>query len=404
MEHLNFGDEMNNAAVPFSERDQLMATAIVKIFETGLPMGEYDALAVLDDGAGISYGISQFTHRSGSLHAVAARYLAKGGGTGRAVLIEKMALLRSASAGAIRAGSNDGRLKAALKDAARTSEMRLAQREIDFEKYLRPAVEACSGSGFVLPLSLAVIYDSMTHGSWEMMRDRITTPRPPAPAIGFEKAWITAYVKKRHEWLRGIPRLRSTSYRTAFFLTQIIAGNWQLETPISVHGFRLSQDHFPPVSTGLTNSAAGPLSTSADSSKPPQATSEERSHAFPVNARTPKLESSLLEYLEKNAGSASAMYDRFEAVIRSVLTRSDAAKSLWTTVAGTAWQSFWAVSSFLIGLPLEIWLIVAIIAGVLMFFYLYRQFALGIIRENQRAVFLTPSAGRHQSPADQSHE
>jgi hypothetical protein len=52
----------------FSERDKLIALAIVHIFETGKAFGDYTAVAVLNDGAGISYGINQFTHRSGSLY------------------------------------------------------------------------------------------------------------------------------------------------------------------------------------------------------------------------------------------------------------------------------------------------------------------------------------------------
>ena len=57
-----------------------------------------------------------------------------------------------------------------------------------------------------------------------------------------------------------------------------------------------------------------------------------------------------IDRLGRKRHDAAAFYDRFEAVIRTVLTRSDAAKSLWTTVAGTAWQAFWAIASFIIGL------------------------------------------------------
>src|SRR5687768_4871313 len=52
------------------------AMAIVSIFETGKPRGNYATVAVLNDGAGISYGIKQFTHRSGSLLQVIEKYLA----------------------------------------------------------------------------------------------------------------------------------------------------------------------------------------------------------------------------------------------------------------------------------------------------------------------------------------
>ena len=53
------------------------------------------------------------------------------------------------------------------------------------------AIAACEGSGFVLPLSLAVIYDSIVHGSYERIRDRVRL-RALTPSIEFEKAWITA--------------------------------------------------------------------------------------------------------------------------------------------------------------------------------------------------------------------
>ena len=85
----------------FTELDQLKAMAIVNIFETSRPFGEYGALVVLNDGAGLSYGISQFTHRSGSLHAVVRRYLEMGGRVGRPTLIENVARLRSDSVAAI---------------------------------------------------------------------------------------------------------------------------------------------------------------------------------------------------------------------------------------------------------------------------------------------------------------
>src|SRR5687767_3850569 len=275
---------MRNNTATFEEMDRLKAMAVVNIFETGRPFGGYAALAVLNDGAGISYGISQFTHRSGSLHDVVSLYTESGGKAGRVVFAESLALLRSPSPGAIRTAADDHRLRNALKAAAQTPEMRAAQHRVAFERYLRPAAEACAGSGFVMPLSLAVVYDSMTHGSWEMIRDRVRTPARRVASLGFEKAWITAYVKKRHEWLRGIPRLRSTSYRTAFFLAQIIAGNWQLELPVTVHGYSLSMNNFPPAASGDTASAAGhPPSPAVPSNDPQDPPADERSQAFPAN-------------------------------------------------------------------------------------------------------------------------
>lgn len=375
----------------FTEFERLKAMAIVNIFETSRPFGEYAALAVLNDGAGISYGISQFTHRSGSLYAVVRHYLENSGRVGRTILIDNLTLLRSPSVNAILTAAANSRLKNALRAAAVTREMRASQHAVAFQRYLRPAIEVCGGSGFVQPLSLAVVYDSINHGSWEMVRNRVRLDRRRVPAESFEKRWITEYVKKRHEWLRGVPRLKVTSYRTAFFLAQIIAGNWRLDLPVTVHGFSLSMNNFPPATTGDTNSAAWYRSTAdASSNTLPETSVTERGDAFPAEARPPKYRKSLSEDL----ADAFAKYDRFESIVRSVLTRTDAAKSLWTTIAGTLWQTFWAVASFAVGLPREVWLAVAVIAAILTVLYLYRQLALGRIREMHGLLYLTPRAER----------
>ncbi len=382
----------------FSQFDQLKALAVVNIFETGQPFGEYAALAVLNDAAGISYGISQFTHRSGSLYSVVRLYLDNGGKIGRATLIGNLLRLRSATAAAIDSAANDRTLKNALRAAAVTREMRAAQHQVALERYLGPAIEACSGSGFTLPLSLAVIYDSIIHGSWEMVRDRVRLDRSRTSAASYEKLWITEYVKKRHTWLRGIPRLRSTSYRTVFFLAQIIAGNWDLDLPVTVHGFSLSIRNFPADITGNTASAAGPQSSANTANDPAVPSIAERKNAFPAQpSRPPKT-------AREELADALAIYDRFESVIQTILTRTDSAKSLWTTVAGTLWQTFWAVVSFVIGLPREVWLAVAVIAAVLTLAYLYRQFALGRMREMQGLLFLTPAAERQIDPAKKTNE
>src|SRR5687768_14960802 len=157
----------------FSNLDKLKALAIVNVFETSEPFGDYGACVVLDDGAGISYGISQFTHRSGSLLAVVERYIRNGGAVGRNVIEKRIEALGDFSKGSIEKLSADKTLKKALQAAAVTSEMRAAQTETAFDLYLKPAVGACEGSGFRMPLSLAVVYDSMNHGSWAKIRDRV---------------------------------------------------------------------------------------------------------------------------------------------------------------------------------------------------------------------------------------
>jgi len=88
-----------------------------------------------------------------------------------------------------------------------------------------------------------------------------------------------------------------------------------------------------------------------------------------------------LDVVQNKVDAAATKYDQAETIIQTVLNRTDAAKSLWTTVAGTVWQSVWAISAFAIGLPKEVWMVAAIAAAALMLLYLYRQIALGKIRE-----------------------
>ncbi|MBC7901493.1 MAG: hypothetical protein H7070_15725, partial [Saprospiraceae bacterium] len=228
---------------------------------------------------------------------------------------------------------------------------------------------------FTLPLSLAVIYDSINHGSWEKIRDRV-------PAKNSEKAWITEYVRQRDAWLLSIPRLRSTRYRTRFFLDQIALGKWELDLPLNVHGIDITSEMFSrdsAVEPVDKPAAAVPAKTSSAITKPNN--SLPNSSDDPQIEAQPPIRTMRLDRIEELVNQAAAKYDRFEKVIYTVITRKDAAKSLWTTVAGAVWQTSWAIAAFLIGLPREVWLIVAIIAAAFGLFYLYRQIALGKIRE-----------------------
>lgn len=227
--------------MPFSDRAKTTALGIVQIFETGKPFGDYSAVAVLNDGAGISYGIKQFTHASGSLYWVLERFMKLGG---KLPAIVDQVLPHIKAKDTIAPVANNSAVKKALAELGKDARMQRAQREIAFEKYLAPAINACDGDDFVYPLSLAVIYDSMVHGSFARIRDKTVVHRPGNGSMKpeeYEREWIKAYVRNRHTWLRSIPRLKVTSYRTAFFLGEISAGNWELDLPITVHGRALTE-------------------------------------------------------------------------------------------------------------------------------------------------------------------
>jgi chitosanase len=377
------------------------AMAIVSIFETGKPRRNYAALAVLNDGAGISYGIKQFTHRSGSLLQVVEKYLGTDATAGRDTIESRLPLLRRSTKFAIDTLAGDERFKLALKDAANTAEMRAAQNAIAHDRYLRKAIDECRAFGLTLPLSMAVVYDSIVHGSLRSLAEHLGPVRD-------EKAWIKAYVQHRHAWLKGTPRLRSTSYRTTFFLKEIARDNWHLKLPMYVHGYLLKTSDFPEgtsvgsptVREGAVSAIAGqtpggaltnlratdttapqaPATTPPDIPPGPDPKSRDAQVAAPTIMET-------VDALEVRVNAVAARVDQAERIIVTTTTRSDKAKSLWATVAGTLWQMLWAVIGFFAGVPREVWLVVAIIAGVFVTLFIYRQITLGRLREARGSEF-----------------
>ena len=374
----------------FSIETKTKILAVVNIFETSRPFGDFAAYAVLDDGAGVSYGISQFTHRSGSLLAVIENYLDTGGVIGRYLFIKFLPLLRKTDAASIAALAGDRSFEKALKAAAVSREMRSAQTATACRLYLAPAIAACEELGLSTPLSLAVVYDSVVHGSWIRIRDSIKL-RTPGKG-GSEKEWITAYVRKRHAWLTSSPRLAKTAYRTRFFLEQLTLGRWELQLPLRVRGVLLS-DSILSRAGAAQDSAAEPATTSSGSSpsvteaavnEPLSEAPSRDSVTAPARQDTQpsnQHHSGVVATIEQSVIDAARKYDRVETIVKTAITRKDAAKSLWTTVAGTIWQTAWAVAGFAYGIPRPIWLAAALIVGLLAALYLYRQITLAKIRE-----------------------
>jgi chitosanase len=348
-------------APTFSTEDMLKALAIVNIFETGRPLGDHSSVAVLDDGAGISYGISQFTHRSGALAVVVRSYLDAGGTVAREQLARALPLLDTPTRAALDRLTTDETFKKALSAAAVTREMKEAQRQAAFELYLHPAIEICSRRRFHLPLSLAVVYDSVTHGSWDRIARRVKTRAD-------ERDWITDYVRTRHFWLSSIPRLKATTYRTRFFIAEIARGNWMLSLPLNVNGVRLPAPSAEPRGSSDAHSRV----TEQMELAPPNDVGDDNVQP-PATARG------------ADWNAAATAFDRVDGIVTGVIRRTDRAKSLWTTVGGTLWQAAWGVFGFIAGIPREVWLAVAVIAGLLMLLFLYRQIILGRIREHLAA-------------------
>ena len=240
-----------------------------------------------------------------------------------------------------------------------TSEMRSAQDAVATERYMAKAVAECRALGLKLPLSLAVVFDSVVHGSWLSLSGHLGPVRD-------EKTWIKDYVEHRHEWLRSIPRLRTTTYRTNFFFREIARGNWQLNLPMYVHGYLLKTSDLP-------------AQTPPDTPPEPDHKSRDAQVAAPtLNVDAAKA----VDSLEERINAVASRVDQAERIVVTTTTRTDKAKSLWATIAGTAWQMLWAFIGFLAGVSREVWLVVAIIAAVLVALFIYRQITLGKMRES----------------------
>jgi len=391
----------------FKEKDKLKALAVVNIFETGKALGDYAAIAVLDDGAGISYGVNQFTHRSGALTAVIERYFELGGVVGKRVINLRSGLLKKRTSVAVKALAGDEEFKKALMASAVTSEMQEAQIEIAFERYLKPALDVCEAKGFVLPLSLAVVYDSITHGSWEKISEKVRHG-DGATRESDEKAWVTEYVRERDKWLARVPRLKKTRYRTQFFLKRIATGRWDLELPLNVNGVILTEAALcgepiqPKLQFEQSDAALGvtgketnvlvtePSTTPAETlpeTLPETSPETDRPQARTVPAEPPTSGSGSEDCLDKTeemVNAAGAKYDQAERIVNTVITRKDAVKSLWTTVVGTILQTVWSIAAFFSDTPRAVWLVVAVIAGALTLVYLYRQMVVKRVRESSQ--------------------
>nr|HQU92539.1 chitosanase [Pyrinomonadaceae bacterium] len=277
-------------------------------------------------------------------------------------------ILRRVTKLAIDTLAADGRFKQALTEAAKTKEMRSAQHAVAFEKYMRPAVDECRAFGLTLPLSLAVVYDSMVHGSWRSLAEHLGPVRD-------EKKWIAAYVEHRHEWLKSIARLKTTTYRTNFFKKEIARGNWQLDLPMYVHGFLLKATDLQPPAEILPTIQPGPDPKSRDAqvaAPTSRVDTESEGRRDAVKA---------VDALEDRVNAIASRVDQAERIVVTTATRTDKAKSLWATIAGTLWQMLWAIVGFFAGVPREVWLVVAIIAGILAALFIYRQITLGRLRE-----------------------
>ena len=238
--------------MPLNIEKKRICQAIVNVFETGVPSGNYGALAVLRDGAGFSYGRSQSTDGGDVLDEICFQYgNAKGAwSTVVAKHIERLVCDGTISLAPWTAGSYPAswpawaiELADALRKAGTDPAMIAVQDRVFDERYWIPAAKQCDEMKLVLPLSWAAVYDTaIQSGPGRIWSMRALFPQSPPSKGGSEKIWAQAYVTARHQWIAGFTgkdaahtaAVRSTTYRMDAFDAFIAAGNWQLDTPLQI--------------------------------------------------------------------------------------------------------------------------------------------------------------------------
>ncbi|MCF8469960.1 MAG: peptidoglycan-binding protein [Parvibaculum sp.] len=232
------------------------AKAIVNIFETGSPRGDYARVTLLAGDSGhLTYGRAQTTLGSGNLYLLIKAYCAAPGAAFARDLAPCLGRLAEIDLRLDR----DWAFRGLLQDAGADPVMQDTQ-DVFFDRvYWTPAVSAASKLGLREALSAAVVYDSVVHGSWRAMRER-TLHRIGIPVRAGEHAWIAAYIRERRNWLatHSNALLHKTVYRMDAFAALIAAGNWPLALPVKVRGVRIDADLLdidPPLSASAIDAA-----------------------------------------------------------------------------------------------------------------------------------------------------
>lgn len=215
------------------------AQAIVNIFETGEPAGDYAAVTVLPGDTGhLTYGRAQTTLGSGNLHLLISAYCAAPGARLADALRPYLPRLRDIDL----ALDTDRDLHRLLAAAGADPVMRDVQDAFFDRLFWTPALLSAQALELADPLSVAVVYDSRVHGSWHRIRDRVNSARGTPAQVG-ARAWTRAYVDARRDWLAGHANhlLRRTVYRMDAFAGLMAEERWDLALPLTVRGRHIDE-------------------------------------------------------------------------------------------------------------------------------------------------------------------
>lgn len=212
---------------------------IVQIFETGrIDAKSYGTVTILKGDTGrLSVGRHQVTIASGNLYFLIKAYVEAGGKFASnlkpylPVLKERRIIC-----------DNDKTLHNWLKLSGDDPIMQQTQDRFFDRVYWDTAVEQIEKLEFTKPLSYAVVYDSVVHGSWKLISNRVKDKVHFLKSVS-ERLWVETYVNERAKWISGHSNklLRKTIYRMDAFRSLIADNRWELSLPLSVRGVTMRE-------------------------------------------------------------------------------------------------------------------------------------------------------------------
>lgn len=222
-----------------TEVQKRTAEAIVNVFETGSAHGDYGNVTVVPGDPGhLTYGRSQTTLVSGNLYLLAKAYAEVPGAALAATLAPYLPRLQACDLSL----DNDTALRELLQEAGSDPVMESVQDAFFDRVYWTPALNTATSLGIRTALGIAVVYDSVVHGSFKLICDRTNQQGTIGQGGLSEQAWIDGYIANRRDWLANnqqVPLLRKTVYRMDEMKKLADAGNWELDLPIDCRGVRI---------------------------------------------------------------------------------------------------------------------------------------------------------------------
>jgi len=239
-----------------TEMQKRTIQAIVNVFETGKPIGNYGKVTFRGNDVGcLTYGRSQTTLSSGGLALLIQQYCDAPGATLTEKLRPYLVRLKTRD----RSLDADAQFRSLLRRAGTDPAMRQAEDRFFDRAYWDPALSAARALGLHTALGTAVVYDSFIHGAWARLRNmtiaRAGLPSAASAEEGLPTApdghvagtgeceWVRAYVAVRRDWLATHANrlLRRTVYRMETFAALVAAANWNLDLPLIAHGVLLDK-------------------------------------------------------------------------------------------------------------------------------------------------------------------